>query len=248
MVEVNITCQTSSRNGKFRREVACERCGLYTLCVLAGLYDPDHTRLDRIVTRRQPLAKRGQLFREGEPFRGVYAVKSGAFKAFSTSGANKPQVSCFYLPGELMGLEAIHGGYHTYSVEALEPSQVCVLSFENVPQLKARMATFQEELVRGLSGQLAQLHRSVSHARSACKEARLAAFLLDLSARYAERGLPAWEFRIPMTRYDIASFLGLAVETVCRLFQGFQKRGVLVARGKYTRLCDLNVLRELVES
>jgi len=247
MVKVTLDPNTPVRNNKFRCEVGCEHCGLYSICLIAGLNEPDQDRLDRIVTRRQPLAKNDQLFREGDSFHGIYAVTAGAFKAFNSANGKKSQVNCFYLPGELMGLEAIHGGYHTYSLEALEPSQVCVLSLEKVSLLQIRTVSFQEELVRGLSGHLAQLHRSVS-ARVLAREARLAAFLLDLSSRYAERGLPAGEFRIPMTRYDIASFLGLAAETVCRLFQGLQKRGVLVARGKYTRLCDINVLRELVES
>ncbi len=247
MAEAMMANQVTRRVRRSRcpREVACQRCGLYALCVLAGLHDPQSQLLDQMLVRRRPVPKGGLLFCEGDPFHAVYAVKSGAFKTCTAIDGHQVQVIGFHLPGELVGLEAIRDGRHAFSARALEPSRVCELSFEHLDRMDDRIATFQEELVRGLSGQLAQVRWSVSLARRASTEARLAAFLLDLSSRYAEHGLPAREFRIPMSRYEIASFLGLAVETVCRLFQRFQSRGLLVASGKYTRLCDLNGLRAL---
>jgi hypothetical protein len=74
---------------------------------------------------------------------------------------------------------------------------------------------------------------------------RLAAFLFSLSQRFGMRGYSSSEFNLSMSRNDIANYLGLAVETVSRLFSRLQEEGVLMVRGRHVRLCDLARLRAL---
>ncbi len=218
---------------------------MYALCRIAGLDDTDSQLLDRIVARRQPVAKGQVLFRAGDPFTTVYAVKEGAFKSTLSMEEEQAQVVEFHFPGELIGLEAISRGRYQHTTEALESGSVCAMGFDNLDLLGDRFAEFQGQLIQQLGGQLAQDRWSAMLARRCTAEERLAGFLVSVGERLTRRGFSAEQFRLPMGREDIASYLGLATETVCRLFRRFQADGLLFIRGKHTRLRDPQALREL---
>lgn len=76
-------------------------------------------------------------------------------------------------------------------------------------------------------------------------EERLAAFILNLSHRFAERGFSPREFRLTMTRGDIGNYLGLTVETISRLLGRFQKSGMLSVKGKYITIEDMEKLTDI---
>jgi CRP/FNR family transcriptional regulator len=78
-------------------------------------------------------------------------------------------------------------------------------------------------------------------------EERLASFLLSLSNRYHQRGLSATEFNLPMSRQDIGNYLGLAIETVSRLFANFQERGMVQVNRRRVVITDLARIRAMVE-
>src|SRR3972149_7210186 len=89
-----------------QHEVECENCGLYEICRVAGL-ENNTELLDKIVARRQKVARDTLLFRAGSPFHAGYAVKSGSFKTTIEEGGGVERIVDFHFPGELMGLEAI---------------------------------------------------------------------------------------------------------------------------------------------
>lgn len=226
-------------------EVACQQCGMYALCRIAGLDDGDSRLLERIVARRQPVTKGELLFRAEDPFTKVYAVKAGAFKSTLPMEADQEQVVEFHFPGELLGLEAISRDRYQHTTQALESGSVCAMGFENLDLLGERFAEFQGQLIHQLGGQLAQDRWGAMLARRYTAEERLAGFLVSVGERLAARGFSAEQFRLPMGREDIASYLGLATETVCRLFRRFQADGLLFIRGKHTHLRDPEALRRL---
>lgn len=225
-------------------EVVCDHCGLYGLCRLAGLETDDTELLERIVARRQPVAKGQVLYRAGDPSNGVFAVKSGAFKAY-VEGEDGPKVVDFHLGGELLGLEALEGGRYGQTVEALEAGSVCAMAVDDTQLVGQPLLEFQQQLIRTMSEKIQHDQWLTSLIGTQSAEQRVAAFLVNLSHRLADRGLPATEFRLPMSRDDIADYLGLALETVSRMFRRFQAQGLLVARGRYTRLFDPDGLRDL---
>lgn len=234
----------TTRRRRKAEEVVCDRCGLYGLCRLAGLESGETDLLDRIVARRQPIAKGQTLYTADESFRGLFAVKSGAFKAVAEQDGRLKVVD-FHLGGELLGLEALDGGRYAHTVEALEAGSVCVMDVDHTDLVGQRLLDFQQELIRTMSGRIQhdQWLNALIGTQSA--EQRVSAFLLNFSRRLAERGLPSSEFRLPMSREEIADYLGLALETVSRMFRRFQAQGLLVARGRYTRLFDLEGLRQV---
>jgi len=232
------------RRRRKAEEVVCDRCGLYGLCRLAGLESGEAELLDRIVARRQPVAKGQTLYQAGESFKGLFAVKSGAFKAVAEQNGRLKVVD-FHLGGELLGLEALDSGRYAHTVEALEAGSVCVMDVDHSDLVGQRLLDFQQELIRTMSERIQhdQWLNALIGTQSA--EQRVSAFLLNFSHRLADRGLPSSEFRLPMSREEIADYLGLALETVSRMFRRFQAQGLLVARGRYTRLFDLDGLRQI---
>ena len=226
-------------------EVVCDKCGLFGLCMLAGLEQPNSELLDKVVARRQPVPRGDFLFEAGERFRGIFAVKSGSFKASTKPNGHGEKVVDFHFGGELLGLEGIEAGQYAHSVRALENSSVCVLDFSQVPFTGQQLVDFQQELIRTMSDKILQDQRLSGLLGTRSAEQRVAAFLVYVSIRFSEHGLPGMEFRLPMSRDEIADYLGLALETVSRMFKRFQSQELLVARGRHTRLLDVAALKDI---
>ncbi len=107
-----------------RIKVSCNDCNLSELCLPRGLHSDELTQLDRIIKRSTPLHKGDYLFRAGDPLGAIFAVRSGAIKLYALSNTGEEQILGFYLPGELVGLDAINAERHrgrTPVPEAHEP-------------------------------------------------------------------------------------------------------------------------------
>jgi CRP/FNR family transcriptional regulator len=227
-----------------RQEVACDHCGLFGLCEEAGL-TRDHGLLRQVVSRRTALARHATLFHAAAPFHYLYAVKSGALAALVEDGEGGRKMAGFYFPGDILGLDAIESGTYQTTVVALEKSTICRLDYRSVPLLGEHQAGFYQQLIQAMSNQLVAERWNSLLLGTQSTEQRLAAFVLFLSTQFKGRGLPHLEFRLPMTRRDIADYLGMAMETVSRAISGLQKKGVVVLQGRNTRISDYARLLEL---
>ncbi|MEO5378422.1 MAG: helix-turn-helix domain-containing protein [Magnetococcus sp. DMHC-6] len=217
-------------------QVACERCGLSCFLELFNGLPEELTHI--FLSRQQPVPKGKSLFCEGQPFHGVYAVKKGGIKTYAMDSKGEERILGFYIPGELLGLEAITANYYLSTAVVLEASHVCWLPFNQLDLLGDYFNVFQEHLVQILTMQLTQQqHQFVLSARQSAEE-RLAAFLINLSERYAKHGLPDQLFWLPMLRSDIANFLGISMETVSRTFNRFQEKKLLNITGKQVQILD----------
>ena len=227
-------------------KVACKNCSLFELCLPVDLGEPDLALLDRIIKRRHVLRRGELLFRPGDPFVFVYAVKSGSIKTYTPIRDGTEQVTGFHLPGELLGLDGINTETHQCGAVALETSSVCELPLNRLEELGSVITNVQRQMLRIMSKQI--LHDQtlqVLLCKSSADE-RLAALLLSLSKRYKRRGFSAAEFDLSMSRQDIASYFGLADETVSRLFSRFQEQGLIEVTRKHVRLRDLPRLASMV--
>jgi len=223
----------------------CQKCSLYQLCLPMGLEEGDLAKLDEIIQRRRPLEKGEYLYRLGEPFRSVYAVRAGSLKTYTTTQEGQEQIVGFHLPGELMGLEGISGDTHTCSARALETVSTCEIPFEQLESLSRKLPGLQHHLLGLMSGELQKDHCHLSMLAKAPVEGRLASFLVRLSERFLQRGYSATEFNLSMSRNDIANLLGMAVETISRLFTQFQEQGLLAVERKHIRILNLSGLQNL---
>ncbi|MBD3671555.1 MAG: fumarate/nitrate reduction transcriptional regulator Fnr [Gammaproteobacteria bacterium] len=229
-------------------KVACKDCSLFQLCLPMGLESDDLEKLDVIIKRRRPVKRGEDLFRVGDGFRSIYAVRSGSIKTFSPTQDGQEQVTGFHLTGELLGLDAISNNYHPCTATALETTSVCEIPFERLEELGHQIPSLQRQLFRVMSREIftEENHTLLLGKRNA--EERLAAFLLSVSNRFKSRGFSPNEYNLSMSRNDIGNYLGLAVETVSRMFTRFQESGLLTVERKHVVIHDLDRLHDMAGS
>ena len=223
----------------------CSTCAFSNACQAQG-YDKTHLReLHVLVEHVGPYREGEHLFREGEPFNAVAAVRGGTVKTYVNDAEGREQVQGFFLPGEVIGLNAISHGHYPCNAIALDAVMLCRFSFPNIAALATRMPGLQQQLFRLLSEDIG---KAALLAGNFTADERMAAFLVSLSRRYAARGFSPRRFRIAMTRTDIANYLRLASETVSRVFRRFQDEQLLRVERREIELLDLAKLEGLARS
>lgn len=225
-----------------RAQVACSRCALSSLCLPRNL-DVDSTmEFENIVKKSRPIQAGEHIFRAGDKFQTIAAVRAGCFKSYVINKNGEEQVLGFYLPGEIIGFDAIHEKTHKANVVALDTSSICGLHFDSVAEMARQLPALQDELFSIMSYQIAELE---SNAADLSAEERIARFLCSLSARFANRGYSASEFNLNMSRRDIASHLRLATETISRVLARFQSAGIIQVKRKKVKILAPDKLTEL---
>lgn len=227
-------------------KVACRNCSLASLCLPMGLTPEDVDLLDAIVKRDRPLHRGDHLFRQGDPFRFIYVVKTGTVKSFDPGEDGSEQVLGFHLPGELIGLDAIETGYHHCSAKILETTAVCEIPFTRLEELSSTIPSLQHQMFRLMSREINQDEDMLTLLGKRNAEERLASFLLSLSGRFQRRGFSPSDFYLSMSRHEIGNYLGLAVETISRLFTRFQDEGLLKVERKHVQLLDIKRLKQIL--
>jgi CRP/FNR family transcriptional regulator len=228
-------------------KVSCGSCSLNELCLPHGLDGPDLDKLDSIIRHQPPLQPGQHLFRAGDPGQSLYAVRSGSLKTYCTTKNGDEQVLGFTLPGEIVGLDGMSNGQYACSSVALETSSVCQLPFSQLDQLCSEIPSLHRQMMRVVGKEVTADHSMLLLLGKRSADERLAAFLLSLSARFKVRGLSATEFNLPMSRQDIGNYLGLAIETVSRLFAHFQEQNLLRVSRRQITLVDIARLQEMFE-
>jgi CRP/FNR family transcriptional regulator, anaerobic regulatory protein len=229
-----------------RNTVSCSVCCLRSVCLPGELGAADLERFGEIATVKRKVARGASLYRAGDPFDTLYAVRGGAFKAMGVSHNGDQKVTGFHLPGELLGLDAISGGRHGYDAIALEDSEVCAIPFAPLEKMALAVPALQSKLFRVLSGDIARDHGLMLLLGSMTAEQRLAAFLLSLSRRYKRLGFSPDRFMLRMTREEIGSYLGLTLETVSRLLSRLQKEAVIGVQQREIEIRNAGRLRDMV--
>ncbi len=227
-------------------KVACSSCNLRELCLPVGLNEPDMRRLDTLVDARRSVARGETLFRSGDPFRSLYAVRTGFFKTCISSEDGRDQVTGFQMAGELLGLDGISNDRHSCDAVALEDSQVCVIPFEQLEELSREFNDLQRQFHKIMSREIVRDHGVMLLLGSMRAEERLAAFLVNLTQRLKARGFSPSALVLRMTREEIGSYLGLKLETVSRTFSKFAEEGLLEVRQRQIRILDQAGLERLV--
>jgi CRP/FNR family transcriptional regulator len=191
--------------------------------------------------------KRGEaVFRMGDEFSAIYAVRSGFFKSANVDDTGHEQVVGFFMRGELFGLDGVGAAGYDCTVTALEDSEVIVLPFALMQDMARENSAMQRQMHAVLSREITRGHGVMMLLGAMSAEARLASFLVNLSARFVRRGYSPSDFVLRMTREEIGSYLGLKLETVSRIFSQFQKSGLLQVQQKHVLILDPAGLRRLL--
>ena len=242
-----ITRASGSRDVSIRDlRMHCATCTMRELCLPVGLAHDDLQQIDDLVAMRRKVRKGDALYRSGERFNALFAVRVGSLKTTVTSEDGREQVAGYYMLGEIVGMDGVGTGVHGCESVALEDTEVCVLPYDRLEELARAVPALQRNLHQFLAHEIARDHSLMLLLGSMRAEERLATFLLNLSERYRRRGYSSTDFVLRMTREEIGSYLGLKLETVSRLFSHFQREGLLKIQGRDVRLLDLAALKQLI--
>ena len=229
--------------GALRR--VCADCNLQEICLPAGLALDEIDQLDALIQLRRKLHRGDAVYRAGELFDAIYAVKVGFFKTRVTTEDGREQVTGFSMAGEILGMDGIGHGTHNCDAIALEDSEVCIIPFDRLETLSLAVPSLQRHFHKVMSREIVRENSVMMLLGVMRAEERLAAFLLNLSQRLNARGYSPVEFNLRMTREEIGSYLGMKLETVSRLFSKFQADGLIEVDQKYIGLRDITGLREI---
>lgn len=224
----------------------CEQCGIYKLCLPMGLNTGDLDALDRIIKRRRPLERGQHLYNAGDSFQSIFALRTGSIKTYVMTESGEEHIIGIKMPGDLIGLSDINSKHYTRSAKALETCSICEIPYERFESLTQAIPELHHHMLGAMSREIHHEQDRVTMCKRLSAESRLAGLLLMLSQRFAQRGFSATEFNLSMSRSDIANMLGLAVETVSRLFTQFQEHGLLLVERKHLKLLNLAGLEELL--
>jgi CRP/FNR family transcriptional regulator len=228
-------------------KVSCQKCSLAELCMPHGMELDEVNKLDEIMKRQQPYQPGQHLFHAGDKSSSIFAVRSGAVKTYCITEDGDEQVLGFGLPGELVGFDGLAGNHYSSTCVALETTSICELPFNRLEELCQSLPGLQKQMFRLVGKEIASDHHMLMMLGQRSAEERLASFLLSLSIRYRNRHLSASEFYLPMSRQDIGNYLGLAIETVSRLFAHFQDEKLLTVNRKQIKILDHAKLKAMVD-
>jgi CRP/FNR family transcriptional regulator len=224
---------------------SCSSCALYELCLPAGIGVDDLNRLDATVKDKRALDRGAMLYREGDTFEALYVVRSGALKTYVQNEAGDMQILAFHLPGEILGFDALATNLHVSQAEALERSSICELPYAKLQQVTSEVPALHRQLMRVISREVVEEHRHLVMMGKQQAQEQLASFLHGLADRYQRLHRDGTALNLPMSRYDIANYLGLVVETVSRLFSRMEEMGVLEVNRKSVRILRPDLLAAL---
>jgi len=202
----------------------CSRCAVRDQCLPSGAEPVDAVRIDGLIGYRRRVARGATLFRRGQSFSMVYAVRFGHLKSFRIDHRGAPHITAFSMAGDLMGLDAIGGGRHSCTAVALEDCEVCEIPYSRLQDALRESPSLMQRFHAALSQEIVREQESVLQADMGAAE-RLASLLLDLSSRYAERGYSERRFHLRMSRADIGDYLGLTIESISRQLTRFREEG-----------------------
>lgn len=211
-----------------------------------GLPPEDVERLDQLLVHSRRTIRRAEsLFRMGDPFGAIFAIRTGFIASNVIRDDGRQDVTGFHMPGEIIGMDAIGTEQYSCNAVALEHSEVCIIPFSRFEEVSKEVGSLDHQLHRVMSREIARDRVLSMLLRGRGAEERLAAFLLNLSQRFAARGYPLHELYLPLTRKEIGSLLGLALETVSRLFSKFQEIKLVSTQQRNIRILDMEGLMRI---
>lgn len=242
IIAMPLGCKASSRT-TYKQH--CVECLLNGMCLAASLEGREMDKLNEIVDKWRPLDKHRHLFREGDKFQGLVFVRAGAVKTYRTAEDGEERITGFHLPGELLGLDGLADGTHKNSAVTLETTSLCLLAMEQITRLASEVPASRERLLQ-LVSRVYLGEQDISNILTKNRaEERVAAFLLSLSQRYRARRLSATRIRLPMSRTDMANYLGLTLETMSRVFARLTHQGIIDCNRRELTILDEEALRAL---
>ncbi|WP_109481836.1 fumarate/nitrate reduction transcriptional regulator Fnr [Paraburkholderia sp. C35] len=238
VVPIHPLARTTGTDPAARRAPRCSACAMRALCIPAELNAEELAKLDAIICSTRPVRRGDALYRAGDAFHSLYAVRAGSFKSIVMHRDGREHVTGFQIAGEALGLDGIGTAQHNGDAIALEDSVVCIIPFAQLEAACREIKPLQHHIYQMMSSEIVRESSQMMLLGTMTAEQRVATFLLNLSRRFKARGFSAAEFNLRMTREEIGCYLGMKLETVSRMFSKFQRERLVDANGKTIRIVD----------
>jgi CRP/FNR family transcriptional regulator len=214
-------------------------------CLPHALTNEELDRVDDLVKNRTKLKKNDRLYQHGEKMSAIYNIRFGSLKSQYSTEDGQWQVVGFHLPGDMVGLDSLDKNIHQTTAIAMEDSEACIIKLDEFESLSYQIPSIAKHLQRNLSREIGKAYQhalSLGHDKA---QEKLAYFILDLSDRKSFRGSNGLEFELKMGREEIASFLGMEVETVSRILTKLMKAQLIEVSYRHIKIININGLRTL---
>ena len=222
---------------------SCATCRLYDICLPLGLNSDELHQFSDIMAKNQVFKANESIFKEKERFSSLYVVRSGCIKTHRLSGVIADRITGFFIAGEILGLEAIHTEIYQDTAVALDTVSLCEIKFDSLLSIAAVAPNLQKQLVRLMSEKISC---GISEGeRDTSAEKRIANFILNLSTRFKRSGFSGMNFILPMSKKDIADYLGIATETMSRVLTRLHDKDILLINKKEINITDIRKLQEI---
>jgi CRP/FNR family transcriptional regulator len=224
---------------------SCTHCSLKKICFPYGLNSDELISFEDSVDKTHKIAKKQKLFSRGDPLTSVYAIKAGSIKTYLSTSKGQAQVLGFHLPGDLLGFDGFANNEHTSDAIAMEDTLLCELPIGNFENLCETLPGLRKVMMQQVGAEINRHHSLVLTLGQMQTEERLSTYLLRLSCYYKTRGYSCTQFNLPMARHDLANFLGMAPETLSRMFARLEKQNILSIKKREVTIQDIEALTEL---
>lgn len=225
-----------------RAGASCSSCAMHSFCMPEGLTPVETERIEALVCPSRTIKSGESLFRAGDSFQSIYAVRAGSFKTVVMHRDGREHVTGFHLAGDVLGLDGVCSGRHSCDALAIEDSKVCIIPFNLLEAMCRDVKAVQQHVHRLMGGEIVREATLMMLLGTMSADQRVAAFLLNMSGKLKSRGYSPAEFHLRMTREEIGSYLGLKLETVSRMMSKFQREGLIDTHGKQIRILDMDGL------
>jgi len=222
----------------------CKECSLSNVCLPSVFDRGDTKKLDKIVSPSKTHQRLQSIYHQGDDFQSLFVVKSGAIKTYITNSKGSENITGFYLPGDIFGLESISKKHYLNTAKTLTESLVCRISYQELANLRKNTPALSDWAINLFSESLASGHDFFTCLSQHTAAARLANFLLLISKRTSRSEQYQRKFYLPMSRQDIADYLGLANETTSRAFTKLVEKKCIQKMNKEIEIIDLEQLKE----
>lgn len=216
------------------------------MCLPVTLAPEELVKFEAAVANRQKIKRGSVIFREDDPFESLFVIRKGVFKTSVTLNAAHKQTMGFHIAGEIIGTDGLATEQHTCNAEALTDGELCVLSFRNLELLARQVPELQHHLYKAMGQEIARCQKLMLLLGNSHADVRMAGFLLELKHQSGEGDKASNELILPMSRSEIASYIGLKIETISRTLARFRQRKIIAVKSRSVSILDARKLEGLV--
>ena len=207
---------------------SCSNCDGEKLCLAFGLDETAICDFKSVIKERGPFSPGDTIYRQQDQFKALYSIQSGSVKTETVTADGRQSVMGFYLTGDLFGVDGIGGNTYPSDAIAIEKTWVCEIPYAELLKLCSGEPTLQQKFINRLGNKIHADEYSGKVVRNESASRRVMHFLYQLYWHQAREKSASLRLHLPMSKQDLASFLGLTPESFSRTLTQLQKQGHII--------------------